>query len=226
MKECILEEFVGESNNYKLPTLVDNINYAPLLAEASYEVGKYWKDAQESKADAGSSNVFAVDAILLSTNNGVFVSSKNPAYVVDKVACKIDGVFRTEVGSTTSTNGIAAINRSGEMYLYITAHKVDGTAVGADLDLSEILEIKSQDNPYINNDLVEAYGIYNNEPESSAAFASVPLFGYMLINFGNSLGLQRKKNIGTLDSIDTQHEKTVKVGNKYYRYNGSLYVEI
>ena len=226
MKECILDKFVGESNNYKLPTLVDNINYASLLAEAGYEVGKYWQDVTESKADAGSSNYFAVDAILLSTNNGVFVSSKNPAYVVDKVTRKIDGVYRTEVASTKNTNGIAAVNLSGEMYLYITAHKVDGTAVGADLDLSEIFEIKSQDNPYINNDLVEAYGIYNNETESGSAFASVPLFGYMLLNFGQDIGLNRKTNVGTVKNIDESHEKTVKIGNKYYRYNGSLYVEI
>lgn len=64
------------------------------------------------------------------------------------------------------------------------------------------------------------------ETPSSGVFDRTPIGNYLLFNFNHSsypYQLVRKSNSGELTSVKDSHDKTVKAGDKYYVYNGTMW---
>lgn len=226
-KNCLITSLKDKVSNFKLPYYVDSIDYSSLANNISYNIGKYWKDNREEEGSAADSFA-AVAPISLSTHNGVFVSCKGSQYRVAKLSAKVNGVYSSHMADGQFNGYKGAVDYDGEVSLYITIEKADGTPIPANVNFGEILDIRSQNNPYINNGLIVASTICNNESDSSAWYAASDSYDYAILNFA-SIGykLHRKyaSNAVTLD-VDPEREKTVLVDGKYYRYNGSKYVEL
>lgn len=227
-KNCLITSLKDKVSNFKLPYYVDSIDYSSLANNISYNIGKYWKDSREQEASAGTDSFATIAPISLSTHNGVFVSCKGTQYRVEKLSAKIDGVYSSYMGDGQFNGYKGAVNYDGEVSLYITIVKVDGTAIPDNVNFGEILDIRSQNNPYINNGLIIASAICNNESEASAWYTASDSYDYAILNYasvGYKLHRKYASNAITLD-VDAEREKTVLVDGKYYRYNGNKYVEL
>lgn len=227
-KNCLLRNLNGAVNNQKLPYYVDDIDYSSLANNISYEIGKYWKDIQEQQASAGIDSFAAIAPITLTTRNGIFVSSKNPSYRVEKLSAKISGVYSKYMSDGQFYAYKGAVDYNGEITIYITIRTVDDSSIPSGLDFEDILEIKSEVNPYINNGLIIATAICADATEASTWYANSSSYDYAILNYA-SVGYKLHRKYGSNEvtrDIDADREKTVLVNGKYYRYNGSLYVEI
>lgn len=226
-KNCLITSLKDKVSNFKLPYYVDSIDYSSLANNISYNIGKYWKDNEEQEASAGKDSFASVAPISLSTHNGIFVSCKGSQYRVAKLSAKVNGVYSSYMLDGQSYGYKGAVDYAGEVSLYITIEKADGTPIPANVNFGEILDIRSQNNPYINNGLIVASTICNNESDSSAWYIASDSYDYALLNYasaGYKLHRKYSKTADTLD-VDAEREKTVLVDGKYYRYNGSKYVE-
>lgn len=227
-KNCLITSLKDKVSNFKLPYYVDSIDYSSLANNISYNIGKYWQNNREEEASAGKDSFASVAPISLSTHNGVFVSCKGSQYRVAKLSAKVDGAYSSYMGEGQFYGYKGAVDYDGEVSLYITIEKADGTPIPANVNFGEILDIRSQNNPYINNGLIIASTICNNESDGDAWYAASDSYDYAILNYasiGYKLYRKYSSSSAALD-VDAEREKTVLVDGKYYRYNGSKYVEL
>ena len=116
--------------------------------------------------------------------------------------------------------------------LYITIKRADSQPITEQLVISEIVEIISQyptTYPNINNPLIEIKDWQYLETSRPEVFDRFPVGDYFLFNYNHSsypYQLVRKINAGNLTSVKDSQNKTVKVGDKYYVYNGTMWEEL
>ena len=222
---------VNESvDNYKLPVFIPKTDYSPILNGVNYSVGLYWKDSVEEAVSAGALSRAAVAPVSLHIKNGVFILSKDQNYVVSKVSIKKDGVYSSLANNTDPLGGKVAVDYDGEITVYITIRTADDSDVPSDLNLSEIIEIKTQSNPFVNVSTIEVEYLCLNEEEFQVAYSDSAIYNYVLINFNRNnypYSLVRKMGTGRpMKECDPLRTKTVLFNGEYYRYNGSLYEKI
>lgn len=229
-KKCFMTTLNEVVDNYKLPVFIPKTDYSPILNGVNYSVGLYWKDSLEETGSAGSLTRAAVAPVSLYTKYGVFVHSKDPNYIVSKVSVKKDGVYSSAASDTVPLDGKAAIDYDGEITVYMTIRTVDDSDVPSGLNLSEIIEIKTQSNPFVNVPTIEVEYLCLNEEEFQVAYSNSTFFNYVLINFNRNnfpYSLMRKLGTGqAMRECDPLRTKTVLFNGDYYRYNGSLYEKI
>lgn len=229
-KKCFMTTLNDVVDNYKLPVFIPKTDYSPILNGVNYSVGLFWKDSLEETAPAGALSRAAVAPVSLHIKNGVFISSKNQNYVVHKVSIKKDGVYSSVADTTVLVGGKVAIDYDGEIAIYITIRTADDSDIPSDLNLSEIIEIKTQSNPFVNVPTIEVEYLCLNEEEFQVAYSYSTLYNYVLINFNRNnfpYSLMRKIGTGkTMKECDSERTKTVLFKGEYYRYNGSLYEKI
>lgn len=218
---CFIQNLIGEVSDKKMAGYLQVADFSELLVGVGYETNKFWKDVEEEKQDSSIST--AVDPVAIPyVRNGVIVKSKNSTYKVVKVSAKWNGVYTSRKTAYTDV--------SGTVVLYITIQRVDQQAITESLTISNILEIVTQAPsmcPSVNNPLIETDFMANQSGD--VVFNSVPIGGYILLNYAHSTypyKITRKYNAGQIEEVVDGQNKTVKVGDKYYRFNGSVWAEI
>lgn len=228
-KKCFIQSLIGSVSDKKIKGYLQNADFSDFVVGIGYEVGKYWNDNYEEKRSSEIS--CAIDPITISyVRNGTIVKSKNSDYIISKVSSKIDGVYKSQ--NYAHTNLMYQDISGNNITLYITIKRADSQPITEQLVISEIVEIISQyptTYPNINNPLIEIKDWQYLETSISGVFDRLPLGDYFLFNYNHSsypYQLVRKINVGSLTSVKDSQDKTVKVGDKYYVYNGTMWEEL
>ena len=230
-KNCFIQSLIGNVSDKKMKGYLQEVDFSNSVAGIGYEVGKYWKDNNENKGP--SENTCAIDIITLPyVRNGTIVRSKNPDYLIAKVSAKVGGIYKVQNGSHESLmyQEISGNN----IALYITLKRTDSQPITEQLVISDIVEILTQyptTCPNINNPLIEIKDYQYVETQETVlnAFNKASIGDYLLYNYAHEsvpYKLVRKDTKFTYKVVEFSQDKTVKVGDKYYVYNGTMWEEL